>query len=217
MILLVKLYMKKGGFMRKTIILLSTLLFFSCSNNEYTKLTKEGFKKSNIPNVKTKVVSDKTYYKYDYTKKFWQEELFLLIESGEKSTLYMGVNYRGKDWLYMSSIEFIGDENLLIDFSDYKYYNPIWKDNVTLNMGVEEKILFPLKPEYIETLQKLVLNKNLKVILRNSYDDKFAMRTLTDGEAQRMKEILDLYKSIKKENETKKDSLKEKERTEDGN
>jgi len=191
--------------MRKLIILLLSLTFFACSNNEYVKTVKEGYEKSTYKDILIKTVDKKSFYKNDYTKKFWQEDMFLLLESEDKTKVYMGINYRGKDWLYMSSVEFVGDESFTIDFMDSKTFNPIWKDNVTISMGVEEKILFPLTDKQLEDLSKIIGNKNVKIILRNAYDDKFHMRTLTEDENFRMKQILDLHKSIKEEKERIKD------------
>lgn len=191
--------------MRKLIILLLSLTFFACSNNEYVKTVKEGYEKSTYKDILIKTVDKKSFYKNDYTKKFWQEDMFLLLESEDKTKVYMGINYRGKDWLYMSSVEFVGDESFTIDFMDSKTFNPIWKDNVTISMGVEEKILFPLTDKQLEDLSKIIGNKNVKIILRNAYDDKFHMRTLTEDENFRMKQILDLHKSIKEDKERIKD------------
>lgn len=205
MLLLYKFYLKKGGIMRKITIILLSLFFISCGNNEYTNMTKKGFSSSEIKNVKQKISGKKTYYKYDFNKKNWQEDVFLIIETEETSKVYMGINYRGKEWLYMKSIEFVGNESLIIDFFDYKTFNPIWKDGTTLTMGVEEKILFPLEEKYLENLEKLLGDKNIKVILRSDYDDRFHMRTLSEDESNRMKKILDLHKSIKEEKERKKD------------
>lgn len=191
--------------MRKLIILLLSLTFFACSNNEYVKTVKEGYVESDYRDILVKTVDKKSFYKNDYTKKFWQENIFLLLETEDKTKVYMGINYRGKDWLYMSSVEFVGDESFTIDFMDSKTFNPIWKDNVTISMGVEEKILFPLTEKDIESVEKIIGNKNVRIILRNAYNDEFHMRTLTEDESIRMKQILDLHKSIKEEKERKKD------------
>lgn len=205
MLLLYKFYWKKGGIMRKLVILSLTLLFMACSNNEYVKLVDKGFVSSDIKDIKEKIVDKKTYYKYDYNKKFWKENVFLFVESGEIPKIYLGINYTGKEWLYMKSIEFVGNENLLIDFLDFRTFNPIWKDGTTITMRVEEKILFPLDEKNIENLEKIIGDKNVKIILRSDYDSRFSMRTLSEDESMRMKKILDLYKSIKEEKERKTD------------
>ena len=130
--------------MQKTIILMLTLFVISCTNNNYEKLVDEKFKKSKYEDILEKNIEKKTYYKYDYSKKFKQENIFLFIEKEDPAKLYLGINYRGKDWLYMKSIEFIGTEDFEIDFLDYRTFNPIWKDNTTINMGV-----FTLKKGYL--------------------------------------------------------------------
>ena len=191
--------------MRKTIILMLTLFVISCTNNNYEKLVDENFKKSKYEDVLEKSVEKKTYYKYDYSKKFKQENVFLFIEKEEIAKLYLGINYRGKDWLYMKSIEFLSSENFEIDFIDYRTFNPIWKDNTTINMGVEEKILFPVDEEYLENLEKMLKEKEVSIILKSDYDERVSKRKLSEKELIRMRKILDLYKTILQENERKTD------------
>ncbi len=152
-----------------------------------------------------KSVEKKTYYKYDYSKKFKQENVFLFIEKEEIAKLYLGINYRGKDWLYMKSIEFLSSENFEIDFIDYRTFNPIWKDNTTINMGVEEKILFPVDDKYLENLEKMLKEKEVSIILKSDYDERVSKRKLSEKELIRMRKILDLYKTILQENERKTD------------
>ena len=98
--------------MKKSIIFTILLFVTACTNNNYKKLVDEKFKKSEYDKILVKKEAEKEYYKYDSKKKFWEEEVFLFIEDNKKDgvKLYMGINYRGKDWLYMRSIEFIGDE-----------------------------------------------------------------------------------------------------------
>ena len=182
-----------------------TLFVISCTNNNYEKLVNEKFKKSKYENILEKNVEKKTYYKYSYSKKFKQEDIFLFIEEEDKAKLYLGINYRGKDWLYMKSIEFIGSEDFEIDFLDYKTFNPIWKDNTTINMGVEEKILFPIDEKYMENLEKMLQNKEVNIVLKSDYDERTSKRRLSEKELFRMRKILDLYKTIQHENERKKD------------
>lgn len=191
--------------MRKTIILMLTLFVISCTNNNYEKLVDENFKKSKYEDVLEKSVEKKTYYKYDYLKKFKQENVFLFIEKEEIAKLYLGINYRGKDWLYMKSIEFLSSENFEIDFIDYRTFNPIWKDNTTINMGVEEKILFPVDDKYLENLEKMLKEKEVSIILKSDYDERVSKRKLSEKELIRMRKILDLYKTILQENERKTD------------
>lgn len=191
--------------MRKTIILMLTLFVISCTNNNYEKLVDENFKKSKYEDVLEKSVEKKTYYKYDYSKKFKQENVFLFIEKEEIAKLYLGINYRGKDWLYMKSIEFLGSEDFEIDFIDYRTFNPIWKDNTTINMGVEEKILFPVDDKYLENLEKMLKEKEVSIILKSDYDERVSKRKLSEKELIRMRKILDLYKTILQENERKTD------------
>ena len=195
--------------MRKVIILMIlSLTLISCANNDYDKIINEDYKKSEVKGIKNKKEENITYYKNDYRKKLWKEDIFLILkeENGNRK-FYMGINYKGKEWLYMSSVEFIGDDKLFIDFFDYKTFNPIWKDNTTLNMKVEEKILFPLDEKHLEVLEKIIKQKNVKVVLRSDYDDRLHMRTLGENESIRMQEIFELHKKLKEE----------KERTEDGN
>lgn len=191
--------------MRKTIILMLTLFVISCTNNNYEKLVDENFKKSKIENILEKNIEKKTYYKYDYSKKFKQENIFLFIEKEDIPKLYLGINYRGKDWLYMKSIEFLGSENFEIDFLDYRTFNPIWKDKTTINMGVEEKILFPVDEKYIINLEKMLQNDEVNIILKSDYDERTSKRRLSEKELIRMRKILDLYKTILQENERKTD------------
>lgn len=191
--------------MRKTIILMLTLFVISCTNNNYEKLVDENFKKSKIENILEKNIEKKTYYKYDYSKKFKQENIFLFIEKEDTVKLYLGINYRGKDWLYMKSIEFLGSENFEIDFLDYRTFNPIWKDKTTINMGVEEKILFPVDEKYIINLEKMLQNDEVNIILKSDYDERTSKRRLSEKELIRMRKILDLYKTILQENERKTD------------
>lgn len=195
--------------MRKVIILMIlSLTLISCANNDYDKIINKDYKKSQVKGIKNKKEENITYYKNDYRKKLWKEDIFLILkeENGNRK-FYMGINYKGREWLYMSSVEFIGDDKLLIDFFDYKTFNPIWKDNTTLNMKVEEKILFPLDEKHLEVLEKIIKQKNVKVVLRSDYDDRLHMRTLGENESIRMQEIFELHKKLKEE----------KERTEDGN
>ena len=195
--------------MRKVItLIILSLALFSCTNNQYREIVNKNYKKSNIKGIKIKEEENISYYKNDYRKKLWKEEVFLILkEENEKNRFYLGINYKGKDWLYMSSIEFIGDESLLIDFLDYKTFNPIWKDNTTLDMKVEEKILFPLDEKYLETMEQILKQKNVKIVLRSDYDERLHMRTLGEKESIRMQEIFELHKKLNEE----------KERTEDGN
>lgn len=191
--------------MRKTIILMLTLFVISCTNNNYEKLVDEKFKKSKYENILEKNVEKKTYYKYDSSKKFKQDNVFLFIEKEDIPKLYLGINYRGKDWLYMKSIEFIGAEDFEIDFLDYRTFNPIWKDNTTINMGVEEKILFPVDEKYMVNLEKMLQNEEMNIILKSDYDERTSKRKLSEKELIRMRKILDLYKTILHENERKTD------------
>ena len=191
--------------MQKTIILMLTLFVISCTNNNYEKLVDEKFKKSKYEDILEKNIEKKTYYKYDYSKKFKQENLFLFIEKEDIPKLYLGINYRGKDWLYMKSIEFIGAEDFEIDFLDYRTFNPIWKDNTTINMGVEEKILFPVDEKYMVNLEKMLQNEEVTIILKSDYDERISKRKLSEKELVRMRKILDLYKTILQENERKTD------------
>ena len=191
--------------MQKTIILMLTLFVISCTNNNYEKLVDEKFKKSKYEDILEKNIEKKTYYKYDYSKKFKQENLFLFIEKEDTAKLYLGINYRGKDWLYMKSIEFIGTEDFEIDFLDYRTFNPIWKDNTTINMGVEEKILFPVDEKYMVNLEKMLQNEEVNIILKSDYDERISKRKLSVKELVRMRKILDLYKTILQENERKTD------------
>lgn len=191
--------------MQKTIILMLTLFVISCTNNNYEKLVDEKFKKSKYEDILEKNIEKKTYYKYDYSKKFKQENIFLFIEKEDTAKLYLGINYRGKDWLYMKSIEFIGAEDFEIDFLDYRTFNPIWKDNTTINMGVEEKILFPVDEKYMVNLEKMLQNEEVTIILKSDYDERISKRKLSEKELVRMRKILDLYKTILQENERKTD------------
>jgi hypothetical protein len=191
--------------MQKTIILMLTLFVISCTNNNYEKLVDEKFKKSKYEDILEKNIEKKTYYKYDYSKKFKQENIFLFIEKEDTAKLYLGINYRGKDWLYMKSIEFIGAEDFEIDFLDYRTFNPIWKDNTTINMGVEEKILFPVDEKYMVNLEKMLQNGEVNIILKSDYDERISERKLSEKELVRMRKILDLYKTILQENERKTD------------
>lgn len=191
--------------MQKTIILMLTLFVISCTNNNYEKLVDEKFKKSKYEDILEKNIEKKTYYKYDYSKKFKQENIFLFIEKEDIPKLYLGINYRGKDWLYMKSIEFIGAEDFEIDFLDYRTFNPIWKDNTTINMGVEEKILFPVDEKYMVNLEKMIQNEEVNIILKSDYDERISKRKLSEKELVRMRKILDLYKTILQENERKTD------------
>ena len=191
--------------MQKTIILMLTLFVISCTNNNYEKLVDEKFKKSKYEDILEKNIEKKTYYKYDYSKKFKQENIFLFIEKQDIPKLYLGINYRGKDWLYMKSIEFIGAEDFEIDFLDYRTFNPIWKDNTTINMGVEEKILFPVDEKYMVNLEKMLQNEEVNIILKSDYDERISERKLSEKELVRMRKILDLYKTILQENERKTD------------
>ncbi len=191
--------------MQKTIILMLTLFVISCTNNNYEKLVDEKFKKSKYEDILEKNIEEKTYYKYDYSKKFKQENIFLFIEKEDTAKLYLGINYRGKDWLYMKSIEFIGAEDFEIDFLDYRTFNPIWKDNTTINMGVEEKILFPVDEKYMVNLEKMLQNEEVNIILKSDYDERISKRKLSEKELVRMRKILDLYKTILQENERKTD------------
>lgn len=191
--------------MQKTIILMLTLFVISCTNNNYEKLVDEKFKKSKYEDILEKNIEKKTYYKYDYSKKFKQENIFLFIEKEDTAKLYLGINYRGKDWLYMKSIEFIGTEDFEIDFLDYRTFNPIWKDNTTINMGVEEKILFPVDEKYMVNLEKMLQNEEVNIILKSDYDERISERKLSEKELVRMRKILDLYKTILQENERKTD------------
>lgn len=191
--------------MQKTIILMLTLFVISCTNNNYEKLVDEKFKKSKYEDILEKNIEKKTYYKYDYSKKFKQENIFLFIEKEDIPKLYLGINYRGKDWLYMKSIEFIGAEDFEIDFLDYRTFNPIWKDNTTINMGVEEKILFPVDEKYMVNLEKMLQNEEVNIILKSDYDERISKRKLSEKELVRMRKILDLYKTILQENERKTD------------
>ena len=191
--------------MQKTIILMLTLFVISCTNNNYEKLVDEKFKKSKYENILEKNVEKKTYYKYDSSKKFKQDNVFLFIEKEDIPKLYLGINYRGKDWLYMKSIEFIGAEDFEIDFLDYRTFNPIWKDNTTINMGVEEKILFPVDEKYMVNLEKMLQNEEVNIILKSDYDERISKRKLSVKELVRMRKILDLYKTILQENERKTD------------
>lgn len=191
--------------MQKTIILMLTLFVISCTNNNYEKLVDEKFKKSKYEDILEKNIEKKTYYKYDYSKKFKQENIFLFIEKEDTAKLYLGINYRGKDWLYMKSIEFIGAEDFEIDFLDYRTFNPIWKDNTTINMGVEEKILFPVDEKYMVNLEKMLQNEEVTIILKSDYDERISKRKLSVKELVRMRKILDLYKTILQENERKTD------------
>ncbi len=191
--------------MQKTIILMLTLFVISCTNNNYEKLVDEKFKKSKYEDILEKNIEKKTYYKYDYSKKFKQENIFLFIEKEDTAKLYLGINYRGKDWLYMKSIEFIGTEDFEIDFLDYRTFNPIWKDNTTINMGVEEKILFPVDEKYMVNLEKMLQNEEVNIILKSDYDERISKRKLSEKELVRMRKILDLYKTILQENERKTD------------
>ena len=191
--------------MQKTIILMLTLFVISCTNNNYEKLVDEKFKKSKYEDILEKNIEKKTYYKYDYSKKFKQENIFLFIEKEDIPKLYLGINYRGKDWLYMKSIEFIGTEDFEIDFLDYRTFNPIWKDNTTINMGVVEKILFPVDEKYMVNLEKMLQNEEVTIILKSDYDERISKRKLSEKELVRMRKILDLYKTILQENERKTD------------
>ena len=191
---------------KKIIFTVLLLVFTACTNNNYKKLVDEKFKKSEYDKILVKKEAEKDYYKYDSKKKFWEEVVFLFIEDNKKDgvKLYMGINYRGKDWLYMRSIEFIGDEGSLFnDFYDYRTFNPIWKDNTTLSRGVEEKILFPLKESYINELEYILENKNLNITLRSDYDERLDKRKLSEKEVFKMKEILNLYKKLQTKNEEK--------------
>lgn len=181
--------------MRKSIILVMlSFVLFACSNNNYIKLVNEKFSKSkSYDNILQKNLAKKTYYKYNLSKKFWEERVFLVIEKEETNKLYMAINYRGSEWLYMKSILF-NDANE-IDFSDSKNFNPIWKDNTTITMGVEEKILFPLDEISIKNLETVLENKVIKITLKSDYDNRTDSRTLTNKEILAMQKILSLYKS----------------------
>ena len=105
-----------------------------------------------------------------------------------------------------SRLEFIGDEGSLFnDFYDYRTFNPIWKDNTTINMGVEEKILFPVDEKYMVNLEKMLQNEEVNIILKSDYDERISKRKLSVKELVRMRKILDLYKTILQENERKTD------------
>lgn len=191
--------------MRKIIILGWSLFLISCSSNSYDKMVKKDFKKSEYKRILEKKEGEKTYYKYDFSKKFSKETLFFLIEKSEESKIYLGVNYEGKDWLYMKSIVFEGVENFEIDFLNHKTFNPIWKDKTNIKMGVEEKILFSLTQEQIEKLEEILKENKVYITLKSEYTEKTDNRQLSQKEVMRMNEILALYKTIQQENERKED------------
>lgn len=180
-------------------------MLISCSSNNYDKLVKKDFKDSEYKRILVKKDGEKTYYKYDFSKKFSKETLFLFVEKAEENKLYLGINYEGKDWLYMKSIVFEGKENFEIDFLDYKTFNPIWKDKANMKMGVEEKILFPLTKEQIENIEELLKQDSVSITLKSEYSEKIDKRELSEKEITRMNEILALYKTIQQENERKED------------
>lgn len=196
------------------IVILIIMTGCKAGDSKYSKLILKDYKTS----IKYKGYYEKEknpnpqYYKLKTYNRFWQEEIFLVIEDdSEKSevNLLLAIKYRGKDWMYMKELEFISSEiyeNFLLDFELDKYQIPIWKDNATLAMGVEERIAIKLEEPEIEKLEKFVNSVDLEIKLYSDYDDRTYARKVRPKEKLDIKEVLELYKELLNNYEEKQES-----------
>lgn len=195
-------------------VLLIILSGCRAGNSKYSKIMLKDYKTS----VKYKNYYEKEknpnpqYYKIKSFNLFWQEELFFVIEDDrekEEVNLYLAIKYRGKEWVYMKSIEFFSSEvfeDFMLDFEPDKYQSPIWKDNATLAMGVEERIAVKLEKEEIEKIEKYLDSVDLKIKLSSDYDDRTYTRKIRNREKALMKEVIELYKEIQSNYEEKQET-----------
>lgn len=186
--------------MLKKIFVISTLIILAgCAGNQrYATVVQKGFKRSKTYELyKEKVDDDVIYYKRKKNKGML---FFFVKKEDEKIDLYLSVKYRGKNWMYMSKIEFEDEdtgEKYLLDFYEHKLYKPLWKDRTTINLRVEEYLAFPLTEEEAENIAPFLVSENLKLTYYSDYDERKAERKLKEKDRLYMKEVYDFYLGMK--------------------
>lgn len=197
--------------MQKKIILIAFgILLIGCTRvQRYDKIVKKGYRNSKeyVGFREKKVEEGSTYYKLDKKIKSTKEPIFYFIEKTEKEAkLYLAINYRAKNWLYMKAIEFVdtdSGESYMLDFYDHKIYKAIWKDNTTMSLKVEEHMAFPLEEEEVTEINKYLSADKIKIRLYSDYDSRTYERELNADEKEEMLEVFDLYTRINKDIDTK--------------
>lgn len=182
----------------KILLSIFTLLVVSCAPiQRYESVVQNSYKRSKTyTSYNQKVEDDISYFKLRKNK----EKLFFLIRN-EKDVLelLLSIKYKGKNWMYMSKIEFIDletDKSFLLDFYEHKLYRPIWKDRTTLGMKVEEYIAFPLKEKEIEEIISLISLKNIQIKLYSDFDERTFTRYLEETEKNNLIEVFLFYKEL---------------------
>jgi hypothetical protein len=192
--------------MLKRIVIISTLIILAgCAGNQrYATVVQKGFKRSKTYELyKEKVNDDFIYYKRKKNKGML---FFFLKKEDEKVDLYLSIKYRGKNWMYMSKIEFEDEntgEKYLLDFYEHKLYKPLWKDRTTISLKVEEYLAFPLTEEEAENIAPFLASEKLKITYYSDYDDRKAERILSEKDRDYMKEVYEFYLEMKKGMEEK--------------
>lgn len=200
--------LKIGEKMQKRIILtIFSMIILGCTPlQRYDKVFKKGYKNSKIyEGFEEKVVDESnTYYKLDKKIRGTHgEELRYFAENkGEEVILYLSIKYKGKDWLYMQSIEFLNletNEKYLLDFYEHKLYKAIWKDKTTWGLKVEEYLAFPLVKEEIDKINSFLAFDNVQITLFSDYDERNHMRQLSKKEKEYMLKTFAFYLDLKGE------------------
>lgn len=185
--------------LKKILILLAAFSVFGCSGGQrYYEVVQKGYKNSkDYEAYKEKKVDDISYYK---NKKKGKRLFFFVKEEDEKTMLYLSLKYKGRNWMYMSKIEFRDkeiDESYILDFYEHKLYRSIWKDRTTLGLKVEEYIAFPLVEEEIENIIYYLQKENIELVYHSDYDERKAYRDLKEKDREYMLEVYEFYENIK--------------------
>ena len=133
------------------------------------------------------------FKKDDYIFFFIKEEK----DSVNKSSLYISIKNRSKNWFHMGAVDFkSGNKLVRINFEAKKLAaDTFWLYRTKFNLSTEEYIAFTLEDSQANDLVNLLKSGGtVDVVLYSDYSDIKRTRELTEKEREDMLKVYNFYK-----------------------
>lgn len=130
-----------------------------------------------------------TWYQHKSTPQYSNTETYVLpyiAERGEDRTLYLRMNYAGRNWVFFETVYFLLDD--LPVTRTFNYYD-VHRDSAGGMVG--EYVDLDCNFNDIKLIESMILAKETKV--RFEGDDSYSDITITAEDKQHMQEVLDLW------------------------
>ena len=151
--------------------------------------------------IKIDFENEPVYYKLenDIFKK--DDYVFFFIkedkDSVNKSTIYISIKNRSKNWFHMGAVDFkSGNKLVRINFEAKKLAaDTFWQDRTKFDLSTEEYIAFILEDSQVDNLVDLLESGGtIDVVLYSDYSDVKRTRELTEKEREDMLKVYNFYK-----------------------